>query len=362
MKQHLAADFFSAFLRLYPVGFRECFGAEMMDVFCQGYADSKLRSHHHLLVFLGKEYASLVTGASKAHLDQLIQTREGPVMKGIFYQHWDQKPLKLWESVLAGIPYFFFALTTMLPVILLREYADSWKPFLDQLYLFARQTPPIWWALTQINSADYWSGSRVFYQFSDWAFAIFILAGLLFAWHAAWPDWSATYTGFGLTILALLVINLYPSSNLAMIAWLLLFIGTVAWKARKRLLNALLTALPFTTMFFWLIAMDSIIGWQIEAVLFISGGLLMTLAVWIGLRSGQPGLTLGLLLLVWAAASGAYAYFSVYYTNFPHAPGPTPLKVFNEIRMSVLLFVLFTAPIWLWAFARLIRPRQAQGG
>lgn len=364
MSHRLSTRFFAILLRLYPNRFRTQFGTEMLDVFHVAYGDSTSRRPGTPWLFLLGEYAGLLQGAALAHWEQILGSQKGILMKSSLLHHWNQQPTGWLESLLASIPYLLFALTAMLPRILLQAYQNAWQPALDQLYLAARSFPPIWWALTQIGSATYWSGTRVFYQFIDWAFALFILVGLLAAWRAKWPLWSASYAGFGMLNLALLIIVLFPDGTIAAvatIAWLLAFLGMIAWMAQQHLFHALLAALPLATMFLWFIDMDGIIGWQIETVLFITSGLLMTLALSAGLRTGKAGLTAGLLFTSWLVIATANTYYNTYFSNRPSPINPTLFMMVRGIAMELVFLLIFTTPVWIGLIAQWVRGIRQNG-
>ena len=359
MRHTASLRFFEYLVRLYPRDFRLKFGEEMAKVFYESLCDHlsiQAVSTPHFLLF---EYLGLLRWAAIAHWEEWSRNTMGGIMKPVFSKYWNQQSSGRWQSFLASIPYFLFALSHMLPWLLVHNYSLPSYRTLDKLNQFAHGNPITWWALTQVSKPDYWSGIRVFAQFSEWAFTLFILVGLLFAWRARWPQWSTTYIGFALLNLVLLIINLYPDGILIGIGFLVFFALVIIWIARRNLFHALLTALPFATMFFWLINADSITGWEIETYLFIISGFVMTAGLFIGLRSGNPVFTLILMLLVTGAVSTANAYYATYYSNMRFPPEPTPIAVGQSTLYGLIFILLFTAPVWIGAILRWLQTRKA---
>lgn len=359
MNQSAIHRIFNTLLRLYPQRFQAQFSEEMADVFSQALQETATSQAGKILRFTFCEYAGVIHGAMSAHWESLTGKNKGGMMKPRFSQYWNQQPANSWESFVASIPFFLFALAVMLPGLILKYFGQAWQPGLDQLYQFARGNPFTWWALTQISRPDYWSGPRVFGQFIEWSFALLIVIGLLIAWRRKWPQWSTTYLGFGLLNLILLIVIISPNGIMPGIGFLVFFGLVVIWSARRNLFHGFLTALPFATMFPWVLTMDGIIGWEIETFLFITAGLLMAMALFAGLRIGNPVLTFIFILLVCGIVTGANAYYSTYFSNMRFPPEPNPILVGQGFGIGLLFILIFTAPVWISALVRWFQIRKA---
>jgi hypothetical protein len=122
-------------------------------------------------------------------------------------------------------------------------------------------------------------------------------------------------------------------------------------------LSGLLVVLPVVPMFSTYISLDGVKGTVPEALYFVAVGLFMTLVVMAIIRSGSLRVGVLLVLLAYVVINIPLAYATTYHSNRPDVSSyvPTVTDMVGGFFIGVLLFGLFTAPLWttvLWSKGR----------
>jgi len=138
---------------LYPPSFQEDFGAEMAAVFQEQMAEAAAQGRIHLLQTCWRELRDWPLHCIQVHW--LIRQERLALATAM--------PPSWWETVMAGFPYFFFALIVTSSAL---------------LFLFGQAT-----------------GLFVSLLFS-YGFIFLLLSVLIAAWWRGWPVWSAAWLGF----------------------------------------------------------------------------------------------------------------------------------------------------------------------
>jgi hypothetical protein len=165
---------------------------------------------------------------------------------------------------------------------------------------------------------------------------------LLIARRLHWPDWSASWVGYGLVFLISQIGILLPGGPFAIMAgfvWLLLAACILLWLARRAWISSLLAFLPISPMWIWLTQRDSLSGSLEEAALYVSAGLMLSIAVIAIVRLGRWQTALLLILAMILA------------TGMPGSIGGSQSETTNGLS-NYLLVVILTAPLWLMALAK----------
>jgi hypothetical protein len=199
------------------------------------------------------------------------------------------------------------------------------------------------------------------YQIEPSALAFWglVLCGLVFAWRAGWPRWSATWVGYGLVLLTELLVVLpttgvSPIESLAIflgISWFLITIYLLAWTARRDWLAGFLAVLPLMPMWSTYLALDGVIGNE-APIFYVDGALMALIVTWI-VRQGNPFRGLGWILAALLLVGLPVAYATVYYSNSqpPVGPAPTPYPgaVVSTFIQYLLGYAIVSVPVWVTA-------------
>jgi hypothetical protein len=234
---------------------------------------------------------------------------------------------------MAGLPHFFFALALYLPLLVTSTLAipDYHGPGL-----------PMFWAL------------------------VFVI--LLIARRLDWPVWSASWVGYSLVFILCQITNFLskgPYLFLATLLWLMLAFFLLFWLARRAWISGLLAILPISPMWIWLAQRENLLGSIEEAALYVSAGLMLSLAVIAIVRLGRWQ-TAFLLILAVILASGipSYSNAEVILVNQADA---NSLNGTGNWAATYLFMLVLTAPLWLLVlvnhvfYVRKTRHQQHQG-
>lgn len=312
----LLTKIYALFLRAYHVGFREPFAAEMQTVFKEKLHEAG-----------GKGWRAALT----VFLNEL---RDLP--PNIMRENWSLRPAELdgtmddtyrvpgtWRSALmAGLPHIVYAFCLYLPVF--------FSVFFETQIL-RRTVMGIFWLL--------------------------VIAILLLAWQRNWPLWSASWVGYGLIFLLERLLDLFSSDlleKLTFVSWFAVLAIILLWLARRDWLGGLLAVLPITPMWFWWVSMDGISGNTGEALLYISVGVIVSLAVFTIVRVGRWQTAVWLILAVILAAGLPVSYGTTYFSNLPpyYRPEPSAMNIVRGVLGNYAAILVFTAPLWLLALWR----------
>jgi len=171
---------------------------------------------------------------------------------------------------------------------------------------------------------------------------------LLIAQRLRWPVWCASWVGYGLVFMLSQINILLPSGPLAFLAgilWLILAVILLFWLTRRAWISGLLAILPVTPMWIWLTQLDSLSGSLSEAALYVSAGLMLSLAVIAIVRLGRWQTALLLILAVILA------------TGMPVSIGNSNSEV-DGSNTNYLFVLILTAPLWLMALGKHISHRN----
>jgi len=261
-------------------------------------------------------------------------------------------------ALLAGLPHLLYALTRYVPALLVVANFHAVNTLAEWLFGFMRSFPPAWWLLTRMAPADYWSASRAFAEVWSWAFALFVLVLALIAWQGGWPRWSATTLGYVLIVLFETSLNIWRDDRSTSFSAMVVLIGylfIIVWLTRRDPLAGLLSLLPLYPMFVWLTAMDGVRGAYGEGFFYIFVGLVMTLVVGGAVRRGNLAFGLGALVIAILVLGLGVGYATVYHSNMPEPPQPTPWAVLRSGLGGLIALAVIGLPLWLtlgWGWAR----------
>jgi hypothetical protein len=193
-----------------------------------------------------------------------------------------------------------------------------------------------------------------------------VAVALLTAHRFGWPRWSSTWIGYGFVFLLDLISTILPDgplANLAGIAWLCVAVLLLFWLARRDWISGLLVVLPISPMWIWLASVDGLHRSLELAALFVSIGLMLSLAVVAIVRLGRWQTALLLILAVILAAGMPDSYGAHYSGSLVLGSQADPAawsEVGGWMRSYIAIF-LFTAPLWLMALCRQVQRRRAGG-
>jgi len=213
------------------------------------------------------------------------------------------------------------------------------------LYALALELPSLLWVL--FNVSYNWRPPRL-------AFWVLVGVMLIVGWRRGWPRWSGSWIGYGLVFVLDWSASLFPHgpvAHIARIVWLTLVGVTYFWLARRDRLTGLLAVFPLVPMFTAYIGLDVAIETLIESPVFIGVGLLTALgaAAIVRLGSWRAGVWLALAVVLVTQIPVSYA--GTYHSNLrpPYAISPTVSNLIKGVLGGLLAFVIFGAPLWLYA-------------
>ncbi|MCJ7661905.1 MAG: hypothetical protein MUO67_22395 [Anaerolineales bacterium] len=329
---------YTALLRLYPPRFRAEFAEEMQEVFVDAMIEARERSVSAVFqiitrelkdmpMSLGREYWHAFT-RMEGTMDRIIEANGGLVEEGssapvgVTQAPWRQ-------AVLAGLPHLLYPLSIEVPTL-------------------------VWALLTTGN---------VSFNFLRDNFWVLVVVALVFGWRLKWPHWSASWVGYGLVIAFGILIDTAQTyygallENVAVLIWLVLTAAVFFWMTRRDWLSGLLVLLPVVPMFFTFIGLDGVKGTVPEGLYFIAVGLLMMLVVIAIVRTGNLRAGIWLVLAAFIVITLPVSYATTYHSNVPvrFAYVPTVSDMVRTFLISVIVFVIFAAPLWslaLWTKGR----------
>lgn len=303
----LIAWIYALVLRLYPHGFRREYAEEMQAVFMEALENACDRGEFSSTRIILREFSELPANLCRQFWNNFYAW--------ILLPWQDQASLFAntghqgsWLGAgLAGIPHLLYALALYLPLLVttLLALPDYHGPGL-----------PMFWAIIAVM--------------------------LLIARRLRWPDWSASWVGYGLVFLITQIGISFPGGPLAILAgfvWLLLAAFILLLLARRTWISSLLAFLPISPMWVWLTQRDSLSGSLEEAALYVSAGLMLSLAVFAIVRLGRWQTALLLILAVILA------------TGMPGSIGSMQSEANNGLS-NYFLVIILTAPLWLMALAK----------
>jgi len=261
-------------------------------------------------------------------------------------------------ACLAGLPHLLYALTKYVPSLLVRAPLNGFNALAEWLFQLMQRFPLTWWLLTRLAPAEYWGGSRVFVEVGNWVFALFVLILALLAWRCSWPRWSATTLGYVLIVLfetSLMIWRDDRSTSFSAMVVLIGYLLIIVWLTRRDPLAGWLSLLPLYPMFVWLTAMDGVRGTYGEGFLYIFIGLVMTLVVGAAIRRSSLAFGLSALVIAILLLGLGVGYATVYHSNMPAPPLPTPWAVLRSGLGGLIALAVIGLPVWLtlgWGWAR----------
>ena len=313
----LPAWIFALALHLYPPRFRGEFGEEMQAVFCEALQNASRRGPFSAARILWREIsdlpANLLRQIWRDFCAWLALPWPDPALSGGRAQ---RRP---WLSAgLAALPHLLYALALYLPLLL---------TLLLGLPAYHGPGLPMFWATVAVM--------------------------LALARRMGWPAWSGSWLGYGLVGLLHIVSDWFPARELAFaasFAWLCLAAILLFWLARRDWLAGLLAILPISPMWIWLARLEGLPGSLEEAALFLSAGMMLSIAVAAIVRLGRWQSALLILLAVILTAGGQLPSESL--------PSATGSEGWLANYTSILAL---TAPLWLLALARRLASLQPAG-
>lgn len=261
-------------------------------------------------------------------------------------------------ALLAGLPHLLYALSKYVPGFLIQADLKEFNALAEWLFQFMQRFSLAWWLLIRLSPADYWNAPRAFVELWQWAYALFVLIMALIAWRRGWPRWSATTLGYVFIVLfetSLMIWRDDRSTSFSAMVVLIGYIFLIVWLARRDPLAGLLSILPLYPMFVWLTAMDGVRGAYGEALYYIFIGLVMALVVGGVVRRGSLVFGLGVLAVAILLLGLGVGYATIYHSNMPAPPLPTPWAVLRSGLGGLIALALIGLPLWLtlgWGWAR----------
>jgi hypothetical protein len=309
----LVAWIYALALYLYPPGFRREYAEEMQAVFIEALKNASESGQFSSARIILREFAEFPGNLTRQFWNNI---------HAWFLLPWqDQESLgvdisnpRSWLSAgVAGLPHLLYALALYLPLLVtnglnLPEYRGPGLP--------------MFWAIVAVM--------------------------LLIAQRLRWPVWCASWVGYGLVFMLSQINILFPSGPLAFLAgilWLILAVIVLFWLTRRAWISGLLAILPVTPMWIWLTQQDSLSGSLSEAALYVSAGLMLSLAVIAIVRLGRWQTALLLILAVILA------------TGMPVSIGNSNSEV-DGSNTNYLFVLILTAPLWLMALGKHISHRN----
>lgn len=317
----LLSRVYAHLLHLYPPSFREEFGAEMQSVFVETLLEATGRGLVPLLAVCLREIGDLPPVLLREYwsefrnrgLEGLMSALNGATnVPG-------SEPGTWLETIFAGLPHLLYALAMELPSLL--------------------------WALFAVPNN--WLSPRL-------VFWPLVGVMLIVGWRQGWPRWSGSWIGYGVLFVFYQSISLFPHGSMAPVAritWLILVAVTYFWLARRDRLSGLLAVFPLVPMFSAYIGLDVAIETLIESPVFIGVGLLTALGAAVIVRLGNWRAGVWLALTVVLVTQIPVSYAATYHSNLgpPYEISPTVSNLIKGIFGGLLVFVIFSAPLWLSA-------------
>lgn len=313
---------YALLLRAYHSGFRSTYAAEMQSTFFEALEEAARHGWREMLNVFVRELRDLPGNLAQenwtrtpAHIGGPIPTQTRLVEPAPIPGTWQ-------VALLAGIPHLLYALFIYLPVL----------PF----------TRSAWPEQLRLERFFFW---------------LLVAGMLLFAWRRSWPRWSYSWMGYGLVFMVMLVTGFIPGgvfTTLAVFAWLAIVAFTLIWLAMRDWQGGLLAVLPITPMWVWWLGMENRPGSAAEGLLFISLGLLVSLAVLVIVRVGRWQTAVWLILAVILAAGLPISYGNSIFTHAgpPYRVPSNALNFANGVLVDYFVIFVFTAPLWLLALWR----------
>ena len=192
--------------------------------------------------------------------------------------------------------------------------------------------------------------------------SFFVLAGgvTIFGWRRGWPHWTASWIGYGLVLVMVVLAALLKWLNIAK-RWQVnnaIILGGLAlaaigycWLAGRGRLKGLLVALFLLPMVRLLMTLEFVLP-HVEGLVIIGSGLITALAAGAIVRLGSWRAGIGLALGANLLAGLAISYASVYQINVPvgYRSDPTLLKMAGYFAAYMLMCgALVIGPLWGWA-------------
>lgn len=331
---------YTTLLSLYPQSFREEFAEEMQDVFADSAIEAYRRGALALLSVIWRELRDMPVSLGRQNWHALAhkeRSMNSPIEANgaVRYQNSDERvsqPQAPWrQAVLAGLPHLLYVLSLEVPSLLRVLTSES------------------------VN----WHVVR----YAFWALVVLVL---IFAWRRGWSRWSASWVGYGLVLSFDLLIDIAQNrlryfhaaepyisllEGVVVIIWLVMTTAVFFWMAKRDWFSGLLVVLPVVPIFFTYIVLDGVKGTVPEALLFIAAGLLMSLVVVGIVRTGNLRAGVWLVLVAFIVIQFSISYASTYHSNVPiqYAVDPTLTNVVKGVFGGVIIFAIFSAPLWLSA-------------
>ncbi len=327
----LLALIYTAFLHLYPSGFRSEFAGEMQDVFVESLQEAARRGRMAIARLFLREIGSIPSSLVREGWTGFWSWFIFPWQNSALSDIDTAKPGSWLAAAFAGLPHLLFALSLFMPR-LVAEILGLQGPKDPAL--------PVFWAMVAI--------------------------ALLYARRRGWPRWSSSWIGYSLAFLLDLISQRIPTgwpAYLTGILWLCITALVLLWLARRDWISGLMAVLPISPMWLW----PSLIGQtpvSLEAAsLCLSISLILTAAVIAIVRLGRWQTAL-LILLALILSTGMP--FSLN-PSFPRSPGldsqaaPAPWYGADGWLVGYVFVLILTAPLWLMAFWHQTQRRQALG-
>jgi len=339
----LVCRLYTAILRLYPHSFQQDYAEEMLGVFVEALTEARKRNTTTLLSVVYRELRDLPVNLVREY-QHVLAHREGIMKESIEASgnadrcisqvHINYLPTPWWQAVLAGLPHL--------------------------LYPLSIEVPSLVRVLTTLSVSFYFLRN---------IFWVLVVVAIVFGWRRKWPRWSASWVGYGLLLVFDVTLNTAQSyygallENLVVLIWLVLTAAVFFWMARRDWLSGLLVVLPVAPMFLTYIGLDGVKGTVPEALYFIAVGLLLMLVVIAIVRTGNLRAGIWLVLAAFIVITLPLSYATTYHSNVPvrFAYVPTVSDMVRTFLISVIVFVIFTAPLWslaLWTKGRRLLARN----
>jgi hypothetical protein len=325
----LYSNIYNLLLYLYPAGFRAKFGDEMRIVF--NYTTTEARGYGWLplVVVLIRELLDL-PHCLLSEYRLVFQRREARMSNWVgldnlldeqFDIDEDAQPPATWkEMILVAVPFILPTLFLSIPQLLVVTGLASWESrFLSNLQTIL--------------------GVSI---------VLFLLGGLIIAWRAKWPRWSASwYLFFGALIISplLYLASLFEDVSRAAdvfseFAAFFLLPVVIAWflyrVTRLDPIKGLLAVLPLLVLI-WTLNMEFVPD-QIEAPITMASFIIAALAAAALLRLSNWRIGLWLVILVIALIGLLYSYAGIYHGgSLPFSvPYPNPEEVLKNFMPQFL--------------------------
>ena len=311
----LAVRVYRLLLFLYPLAFRDEFGAEMQAVFSQAIEERSGKGITEPIVFCLRELKDLPGSLYKQHW--MEAQKEGSHMNAIPENNHNNQQASTYPehlpgswgaAVLAGLPHLLMGLLIAADKFLT---LSGNKQFLQNVFA----------SFAQVHFVSNILGISL---------VLLVAIILFFAWRRSWPLWSASWYGYGflflMGIVSLIISELdiqesWLYTNAAILIWLVVWATAYLYLFFRDRLRALLTIFflfPLLGVMLLEFISNPIEGW-----LAISLGLLTALTAGTIVRLGSYRVTLGLVIGVNLVAVLTLAYIRNYkMTDLPSSIPP----------------------------------------